>query len=548
MVSGRDIALGAAGLFGLYWLLSSSDSSADVLKDAGQEPRQDWSDMNLSVDRPELDMARMVNPVITFSPSGQVITPSNAPQGANQSLDYLAAMDRETRFRQRWGVPSTFNARDMANFVKNGVNGLFQFPVSLDQAPFLGDYEARRFTIAIEKPEDLEYFESLLASMMLATFNPSDPSGAALETEGIKEIFQFFGYHRFLIPENTEFYMNSWNLTHILPASETTEVMAGRLSGIPDASGRLGVIPDESIKRYIRNGWGWGAPSECIPYFREGFFNESTFGADRNRPTGRTYRGNPALGMEAMTQEQRDEVKRGLLDGGMLLFERAFVRFSNVIMQMMSGASPSHISDLFQKIGVAALALVGGAAGAAKGNISGLVGAAGNAVKTAIEFVQALNSAEELNEKTQEMIDAHIRRVMGLAGFSHDRFLGYRLRCEANWSGFRIGYSRTLKRYLRNFVLQRDGIFTGCGAVIYPQIPMFLRMPKFGVICYAGNNDNFGVSLRFNEAGTMPIGWYPFKITHRNQMVEIIDYEQPTSVPLSEFNLGTTALRFSTAR
>jgi len=165
-----------------------------------------------------------------------------------------------------------------------------------------------------------------------------------------------------------------------------------------------------------------------------------------------------------------------------------------------------------------------------------------------IDLFASADKAEQNNKAAQNMIDAHILRVMEKMNRSHTQFLGYRLRTEANWSGFRIGPSRTLARYLRNFVLQRDGLFAGCGAVLYPQISMFLRMPKFGVIAYAGNQDNFGVVLRYDSTakhtGLYPIGWVPFKITHADQMVEFIDYTEPKSVRLDEFDLGVKSLKF----
>lgn len=552
--SGQDatgLLVGGVILGALLLSGGAQASNEDKINESvGLPPRKDWSDLSIDPDRiPQLDPSRLRNPDILYAPNGQAILPNINDAGTTRSLEHLTARSFAERFADKWKMQPNFSAKDMANMIKNRVNGIFKYPVdptspkdkpvrlSLAKAKLYDDTTARRFTILIESVEDLEFFEVYLACLMLATFNPTKGAPDATKTAGIKEMIEFFGYHRFVFAENTNQFRIMQSLVQNLPRTLAVPI-AGEGPAILSNRVKDGeVVEDPSIIRYYRNGWGWGLPVQCIPWMREGLFNESTFGKDEGRVTGKTF--------AELDEMQRRLVQSTLQDGNMMLFERAAVRFSNVVMMMASGASPSHISDIFGKIGGALLALGGGALAAMGGKFDTLIQGIGAAVKVVIEFIQALNAGEEMNKATQNMIDDHVRRVMDTMNFDHTRFLGQRLSMEANWGGFRIGKSRTLARFLRNFVLQNDGLWVGCGGTLCPQIPMFARMPKFGVIAFAGNKENFGVRLRFDPKGEIPIGWYPFKITHADQMVEIIDYEVPTSMRVDEFDLGTKALKFA---
>lgn len=543
--TGSTLALTAAimgiGAVVILGNKSEEDKQNDILKNFGQSPKQDWSDMNISPHMiPELDTSRMTGPPLAFTPSGSVVVVGQNDIGTRKTLDQYAAISREEHFRKRWGVPATLTAKGVATAMKNNVRGIFDYLLPLEKAKFADDVTARRFTIACETLDDLDYFEVMIASLMLATFNPQDATGATLQIPEIRKIFEFFGYHRFLIAENTAPYKVNEVLTQVLPLSEQTMVAARRINAAGED------VLDTSIQRFIRNGWGWGIPTECIPYFREGFFNDSTFGPDENRATGSR--------LNQLTEQQQGQLKAAMLDGNTLLIERAMIRFSNTIMAMMAGASPEHISDMYGKIGTALAAFgVGVVTGATTGNIPAVIQGAAAAVKTAIEFFQKLGQAEDQNTQAQNIVTAHCNRVLEIMGYSYKDLLGYRLRLEANWSGFRLGKGRTTSRILRNFVLQRDGLWAGCGGVMFPQLAMFFRQVPFNVICYAGNKDNWGVGLRFapwkipnTEITTkMPIGWYPFRINHKDGIVEIIDYDEQKTMRIEEFDLGDKALKFT---
>ncbi len=536
------LGIAALAVGGLFLMAGGSEDSKDkILEDVNQSPAKDWSKVSIDPDKvPELDQAHLPNHGVMLAPNGQAIVPNVNDQGTQGSLEWNAARTYEERFIDKWKIPKTYNAKDFTALIKNGATGVFKFPlvnkVRLNPvtADLYGDIEARRFTILIESMDDLEHLEVFLACLMIATFNPTQGAPDATAIDGVKQMFECFGYHRFVLPENTATFQTMLGLSRILPRSEQAWVMASRM----DAAGQR--VDDESIKRYIRNGWGWGIPSECIPYFREGFFNESTFGRDENKPTGKRF--------AELSEQEAQAVNAAFLDGNMLILERAAIRFSNVVMMLCAGGSVSSAQNILGRVGTTLLALGAGTAGAFAGDFKGLIAGATEGIKLLIDLFASADKAEQNNKAAQNMIDAHILRVMEKMNRSHTQFLGYRLRTEANWSGFRIGPSRTLARYLRNFVLQRDGLFAGCGAVLYPQISMFLRMPKFGVIAYAGNQDNFGVVLRYDSTakhtGLYPIGWVPFKITHADQMVEFIDYTEPKSVRLDEFDLGVKSLKF----